>query len=163
MHTQESRISQLLAGTLESARRSAPDATRTEKKARSEFAEINRRIGDKVQEKDMAKIALAMLCFGEATKSAKSKSFSVGNSDPNTYLFFFLLKRCFRFDKEKVRCTLQCRAGQDIRALETYWSEAIGPLRLFYKARIDTRTMGKPIRSSIKGYCVLIISIDPYN
>jgi hypothetical protein len=150
-HTQESRISQFLAGTLERARRQAHLIQQERRKKRDQnVTEINRRIGDKVQEKDIAKIALAMLCLGEATKSAKSKSFSLGNSDPRILIFFLsLLKRCFRFDKEKVRCTLQCRAGQDIRALETYWSEAIGiPLRLFYKARIDTRTMGKPIHDS---------------
>lgn len=92
-----------------------------------------------------AKIALSTLCLGEASKYKASKSFSLGNSDPRIiYIFLSLLKKCFDFNIEKVRCTVQCRADQNTQELERYWQEQTGiPKRLFYKTRIDPRTIGK--------------------
>lgn len=89
-----------------------------------------------------------MLCLGEASKYKASKSFSLGNSDPRIiYIFLSLLKKCFDFNIEKVRCTVQCRADQNIKDLEQYWIKETGvPKRLFYKTRIDPRTIGKPTK-----------------
>ena len=73
-----------------------------------------------MQNREIAKIALAMLCLGEASKTRGS--FSLGSTDPRIItLFIELLKKCFTFDLEKIRCTVQCRADQNIELLETYW------------------------------------------
>jgi len=106
---------------------------------------VNLPISKAIENKETAKIALAMLCLGEASKSANSKSFYFGNSDPKIItLFLELLKICFDFEIEKVRCTVQCRADQDVQALEDFWMHVTKmPKRLFYKSRIDLRTLGK--------------------
>lgn len=108
---------------------------------------INTPVAEKVSDKETAKIALAMLCLGEASKyKPGSSSFSLGNSDPRIIILFIkFLKQCFDFNIEKVRCTVQCRADQDIPALEEYWQRVTHiPKRYFYKAQVDPRTVGKP-------------------
>ncbi len=109
---------------------------------------INEPIALKVREKSVAKVALAMLCLGEATKYGTGSAFSLGSSNPKIIiLFLFWLKQCFDFKEEKVRCTVQCRADQDVPELEKYWQNITGfPKHLFYQARIDPRTVGKPTR-----------------
>ena len=91
-----------------------------------------------------------MLCLGEASKyNPKTRpAFTLGNSDARIITIFLeLLKQCFRFDIEKIRCTVQCRADQDTKALETFWMDVTGiPKRLFYKPHIDPRTKGKPTK-----------------
>lgn len=109
---------------------------------------INLPIADLIINYEPAKIALAMLCLGEASKYKSSRSFSLGSSDPRIIVIFLaFLKICFNFNLEKIRCTVQCRAGQDIEELERFWQQITGvPKRLFYKARIDVRTIGKPTK-----------------
>lgn len=102
-----------------------------------------------LKDPEAAKIALAMLCLGEARKyTPKGGTFSLGSSDPRIIVIFLeLLKICFNFKIEKVRCTVQCRADQDTKALEEFWISVTGiPKRLFYSARIDSRTIGKPTK-----------------
>lgn len=102
-----------------------------------------------VKDQKAAKIALAMLCLGEASKYKKSSVFSLGSSDPRIIVIFLeLLKRCYPFNLEKIRCTVQCRADQNILQLENYWRGITKiPPRLFYKSRIDPRTIGKPTKN----------------
>lgn len=102
-----------------------------------------------VKNPEAAKIALAMLCLGEARKyTPKGGTFSLGSSDPRIITIFLeLLKICFSFKLEKVRCTVQCRADQDTKVLEKFWISVTKiPKRLFYNARIDPRTIGKPTK-----------------
>ena len=111
---------------------------------------INLTIVDSIHNPETAKIALAMLCLGEASKyKSKTTAFSLGNSDPRIIMIFIsLLKVCFDFKLEKVRCTVQCRADQDVESLEKYWMGITKiPERLFYKAQIDPRTIGKPTKN----------------
>src|SRR3989344_8256888 len=125
-----------------------------------EIENINLPIAEKIQNREIAKIALAMLCLGEASKTRGS--FSLGSSDSRIItLFIELLKKCFIFDLEKIRCTVQCRADQDIELLETYWLNITKiPKRLFYKAQIDPRTKGKPTKkSNYKG----VLRVDYFN
>ncbi len=98
-----------------------------------------------IDNKQTAKIALAMLCLGEASKSGNGSGFYFGNSNPKIItLFLELLKRSFDFKQEKVRCTVQCRADQNISALEEFWMEITRiPKSQFYKAQVDPRTIGK--------------------
>ena len=127
-------------------------AIETNKVKRQEFLggldKINLTIADSIQSHETAKIALAMLCLGEASKYKSTKSFSLGNSDPRIIIIFFsLLRICFDFNLEKIRCTVQCRADQNVEELERFWQNVTGvPKRLFYKTRIDPRTIGKPTK-----------------
>lgn len=125
-----------------------------------EIKDANIPIAGKVQNREIAKIALAMLCLGEASRTRGN--FSLGSSDPRIItLFIELLKKCFTFDLEKIRCTLQCRADQDIESLEEYWLNVTRiPKRLFYRARIDPRTKGKQTKkNNYKG----VLKVDYFN
>jgi len=76
-----------------------------------------------LKNKNTAKIALAMLYLGEGSKNPKRGSLMFGNSDPLVMsLFLDLLKYCYEIDESKFRCTLQCRADQNIEELEDFWS-----------------------------------------
>lgn len=111
---------------------------------------INIPIAQKVQNLSIGKIALAMLCLGEASKynPKTGRTFSLGNSDPRIIIIFLrLLKKCFPFDINKLRATVQCRADQDAIALKNFWQKTTGiPEHLFYKPLIDPRTKGKPTK-----------------
>jgi len=104
-------------------------------------------------------IALAMLCLGEASKSkSKHQSFSLGSSDPRIIIIFLtLLKRFPTFNIEKVRCTIQCRADQNIDILGRYWRNVTNiPKKFFYNTRLDLRTIGKPTKNKdYKGVLVI--------
>lgn len=122
----------------------------------------NELISKQIYQKDVAKIALAMLCLGEASKYGTGSVFSLGSSNPKIIVIFLaLLKQCFNFNFEKVRCTVQCRADQNTFELEKYWQKTSGiPKRLFYKTRIDPRTIGRPTRKTeYKG----VLKIDYIN
>ncbi len=99
-----------------------------------------------IENKDMAKIALSILYLGEGFKDPKRGSISFGNSDLTTIrLFLHLLRHCYNIDECKFRGTVQCRADQDIKSLEQFWSQATKiSLNQFYKAQVDPRTVGKP-------------------
>ncbi|MBI2442616.1 MAG: hypothetical protein HYV40_01760 [Candidatus Levybacteria bacterium] len=109
-----------------------------------------------------AKIALAMLYLAEGLNSKKTSSFYFGNSNPIIITIYLqLLKASFPFELEKVRCTVQCRADQDIEQLVDYWSKVSNiPKRLFYNSRIDPRTIGRPTQNKdYKG----VLRIDYFN
>ncbi len=111
---------------------------------------INIPIAKEIHSTPTAKVALAMLCLGEASKynPKTRRTFSLGNTDPRIILLFLgLLRQCFSFNLEKVRATVQCRADQDPIVLKRYWQEVTKiPERLFYKPLIDPRTKGKPTK-----------------
>jgi hypothetical protein len=144
-----SKISKLNVEHLKEARVVAVKANKIKRQAFLEGLDIsNLPIADLIINYEPAKIALAMLCLGEASKYKSSSSFSLGSSDPRIIVIFLaLLRICFNFNPEKVRCTVQCRADQNIEELERFWKNVTGvPKRLFYKARIDPRTIGKPTK-----------------
>lgn len=120
-------------------------------------------IAQTIQDNSVGMIALAMLCLGEASKSkTKHRSFSLGSSDPRIITIFLqLLKRFDTFDPTKIRCTVQCRADQNIVYLEKYWQKITKvPKSLFYATRTDPRTIGKPTTNqSYKG----VVVIDYYD
>ena len=122
----------------------------------SRLKKANLPIADLIANYESAKIALSMFCLGEVSKYKSTKSFNLGNSDPR--IFIALLKACFDFNLEKIRCTAQCRADQDIKDLEKFWQQVTGvPKRLFYKARSDPRTVGK---STKKKDCKEVLRVD---
>lgn len=103
-------------------------------------------LANKITNSEVAKIALAMLCLGEASKSKSKSGFYLGNSDYRIIVLFIkLLKICFEINDSKFRFTIQCRADQDILELEKYWRKVVKmPFGQFYKPRVDSRTKGKP-------------------
>jgi hypothetical protein len=110
---------------------------------------------DKIKDKNTAKIALAALYLGEGAKNSRS-GLSFGNSNPRIIkLYLKLLRYCYKIDESKFRCTVQCRADQNIEELEVYWSKITEISRTkFYKTRIDPRTIGKPSKKlDYKGVC----------
>lgn len=101
------------------------------------------------------KIVLATLYLAEGSKSPRG-SLMFGNSDPQIVRTFVdLMRECYKIDESKFRCTIQCRADQDIELLQNFWSSIIRiPLRQFYGARVDKRTVGKKSRKlNYKGVC----------
>lgn len=112
-------------------------------------------LADKLKNKDTSKIALAMLYLGEGSKNQRG-ALMFGNSDPLViHLFLSLLRYCYNIDENKFRCTLQCRADQNIKKLEKFWSQVTKiPPPQFYKAKIDPRTIGKPSKKlDYRGVC----------
>lgn len=112
-------------------------------------------LSPRLKDKNIAKIALAMLFLGEGSKKTKG-SLMLGNSDPETIrLYLELLRRCYDLDENKFRCTVQCRFDQNIKELEVFWSRITKiPSKQFYKTQIDPRTIGKPSkRLDYKGVC----------
>lgn len=126
------------------------------KKYLKSLIDRNKHLAKTLENKDIAKITLAMLYLGEGTKNLKRGSLMFGNSDPFIIsLFLHLLRNCYEIDESKFRCTLQCRDDQNIKKLEKFWSKITNiPLSQFYKARIDARTIGKKSKKpDYRGVC----------
>jgi hypothetical protein len=144
-------------------------ALKKNKEGRKKYLEsIKNRVShlsDKIKNSDVAKITLATLYLCEGSKNRRLITF--GNSDPRIIeLFLKLMHRCYKIDKTKLRCTLQCRADQNIKELEKFWSKTTHiPLQQFYGARIDSRTIGRPTKKlDYKGVCRIdYFSADLYN
>ncbi len=103
----------------------------------------------------VAHIMLGCLYLAEGSKNASGK-LTFGNSDPRIVsLFLKLLRESYTLDESKFRCTLQARADQDIPGLEKFWRKLTGiPKQQFYKARIDSRSIGKAtLKGGYKGVC----------
>lgn len=127
------------------------------KKHLRSLLEHNKHLAAIFKNKDTAKIALVMLYLGEGSKTQRG-SLKFGNSDPFIIsLFLHLLRYCYNIDESKFRCTLQCRADQNIKKLEKLWFRVTKiPLSQFYKARVDPRTIGKPSKKlDYKGVCCI--------
>ena len=79
----------------------------------SRLFERNRYLGDLIKNDSVAKLALVILYLGEGTKNPKRGLVTFGNSDPRIIsLFLRLLRKCYKVDEAKFRCTVQCRADQ---------------------------------------------------
>jgi len=118
-------------------------------------AERNLHLKTILRDRNVSKVALAILYLAEGTKRQKG-SLTFGNSDPFVIsLFLRLLRSCYDINESKFRCTLQCRADQNIKKLEKFWTKITKiPLSQFYNARIDPRTVGKKSkRLDYKGVC----------
>jgi hypothetical protein len=142
---------------LRKARISAVEAKKAARlKEKEDIWKENVHLIEKIRDKDTAKIVLAMLYLGEGMKKRERGFLMFGNSDPVTIgLFLSLFRLVYKTDESKFRCTLQCRADQNIEKLENFWSDVTNiPLKQFYKARVDPRTIGKPSRKlDYKGVC----------
>ena len=144
-------------------------ALKTNKENRNKYLEkikaSNLHLKDLLKNIDIAKITLSALYLAEGNKRSGSTNF--GNSNPGIIrLYLKLLRFCYKTEESKFRCTLQCRADQNIKKLEKFWSTItkIKPSQ-FYKAQIDARTIGKKtIKPNYKGVCRIdYFNADIYN
>lgn len=146
----EEKISKLNTTNLDRGRKKAVIINQIKrKKFLDGLIKINQPIAEKIKDKNIAKIALAMLCLGEASKySSGGGRFCLGSSDPRIIIILLeFLKACFIFDMKKLRATVQCRADQNPIKLKEYWQKITRiPSNLFYKPLIDPRTKGKPTK-----------------
>lgn len=104
---------------------------------------------------DVKKIVLSILYIAEGAKGNRG-AIMFGNSDHFIISSFVnLLRKCYKIDESKFRCTIQCRADQNIQELESFWSRITRiPLDQFYKARVDKRTIGQiSQKKDYKGVC----------
>ncbi len=116
----------------------------------------NKHLSSILKDINIAKIVLSVLYLAEGAKSLSRGSLYFGNSDPFIIdMFLYLMRRCYKIDESKFRCTILCRADQNTVDLENFWSKITKiPLKQFYKTRIDPRTIGKPSRKlNYKGVC----------
>src|SRR5215471_11325640 len=101
-------------------------------------------------------LALAMMYFGEGTKTDNSTTIS--SSSPVILRFVLaVLKRNYGVQPESISCDLHLRSDQyiDVDNLKAYWSEELGiPLERFRYIAIDKRSAGKATYSHYKGVCV---------
>ncbi len=152
----QKRIQKIVLNNAEKGRKIALIVNRIKrKKYIQSITSRNTHLTKVFKNRDVGKIALAMLYLGEGSKYRRG-SLMLGNSDPFIInLYMYLLRYCYNIDENKLRCTLQCRADQNIKKLEKFWSHITKiPLSQFYKARIDPRTIGKPSKKlDYKGVC----------
>ncbi len=147
----KNRIVQLNKEHLSKVRISATNSNRIKRIKFLEALDINNfEVSKEIFNINTAKIALSMLCLGEASKSTTTSPFYLGNSNPKIIILFIkLLKAVYPIDMNKFRCTVQCRADQNQEDLKKYWQGICGiPLKQFYKTRIDSRSIGKPTAKS---------------
>jgi hypothetical protein len=143
------KIKRFNNSTLTKARLSALKARKVKQiKFNVSLIKDNQKIAKKIHSNDIAKIALSMLCLGEASKyNPKTKTaFYLGSSNYVIIILFLKLLSTFKtFDVYKIRCTVQCRSDQDTELLKKYWMKITKiPASQFYKPQIDPRTIGKP-------------------
>lgn len=115
----------------------------------------NRLLPNLLRNRNVAKLVLVSLFLGEGSKNTHG-SLVFGNSNPKIIsLFLKLLRFCYVVDENKFRCTLQCRADQKIDLLNKFWSKITKiPLKQFYAARIDPRSIGKMShKKDYRGVC----------
>lgn len=159
----QEKIKNFLGYHLKNVRKKALETNRLKReKYLREIDELNFQTAKKISDIDTAKIALSMLCLGEASKSGGGSSFYLGSSDTKIItLFIKLLDYCYKIDKAKLRCTVQCRADQDIIKLEEYWQAVTNiPTHQFYKTRVDKRSLGKPTQDiNYRG----VLRVDYFN
>jgi hypothetical protein len=161
------RLKKVIDIKLKNAHSRALEANR--KKRKEYLSDIEKKVKhlkNHLLNNDIAKIVLAMLYLGEGAKGIR-RSFMFGNSDPNVIkLYLNLLRRCYVINESKFRCTIQCRADQNIPFLENFWMNITKiPYSQFYKARIDPRTIGKKSKKpDYKGVCRIdYFCADIYN
>ena len=107
------------------------------------------------QDPQTAKLVLHALFLGEGFKKAPSK-LAFGNSDPFIIrLYLKLLRQTYKIMESSLRLTVQCRADQNVEALEKFWCKVANiPKTQLYKAQIDPRTLGKVTKNiEYKGVC----------
>ena len=121
--------------------------------AKNEAEEILRHLN--LDNQSITELALAMLYYGEGSKS--DKGLVLGNSNVELLKFFVsTLKFLYKIELSKVRCELHLRADQKATQLVTYWSKNLGiPENRFRGIYFDKRTAGRKTYDTYYGVCVV--------
>lgn len=118
----------------------------------------NKYLSQKIKDKDVLKIILAILYLAEGAKWKSHRGLMLGNTDPTIIkLYIRLLQKCYNIKPKNLKCRISYRANQNIISLQKYWSRLTSiPMENFYKTKPDPRTIGKPTKKkNYKGVCVL--------
>ncbi|KKW42667.1 MAG: hypothetical protein UY92_C0004G0003 [Candidatus Magasanikbacteria bacterium GW2011_GWA2_56_11] len=155
----EERIGQLIRKQLKKARiRSVEVRRQRQRETVAMLFTNNLHLGKILADRDVAKIALAMLYLGEGSKWRSHRGLMLGSSDPNIItLYIALLKHCYGIPRRALRARVSYRADQDIRALERFWSKVTGIASAnFYKTKPDPRTRATTTAlKDYKGVCAV--------
>jgi hypothetical protein len=141
-------------------------AVKANYRKRKEFLEKLKSDNDYLKEiiwnKDVAKIALAMLYLGEGAKGRQPGRIpTLGNSDPEVIeIYIRLLEKCYGVKRKYLKARISYRVDQDIKELTNFWSKKVSiPKKNFYKTKPDPRTKGKKTKNKdYKGVCVIYCS-----
>lgn len=151
------------------SRKNCKLATEEKRKKRTEYFNSlefkNSSVSSSIKDVVVSKIALAMLYLGEGGKSGGKVYFGNSNSEI-IQTFLSLLRFIYTVDESKFRVTVQCRADQNTRSLEIFWSKVTRiPFKQFYATRIDPRTIGTiSKKKEYKGVCRIdYFSADVFN
>ncbi len=123
----------------ENSKKGMEVARMVNKKRREKYLESinfrNKHLSQILENTNVAKVVLSTLYLAEGAKSLTRGSLYFGNSDPFIInMFLSLLRKCYKIDESKFRCTVQCRSDQNIDYLEKFWSAVTNiSLKNFYK------------------------------
>src|SRR3989344_1469742 len=115
-------------------------------------------IDKKIKDNCKKGMEVAWIINKKRRKNLDRGSLRFGNSDSFIIgLFLNLMRKYYKVDEKKFRCTILCRADQNVVDLEKFWQEITKiPKSQFYKARIDARTIGKPSQKiNYRGVCAI--------
>ena len=105
------------------------------------------------KDKNILKLALAMLYLGEGDKTNLT---SIGNSNPLILKFFIKsVESLFNIDKSDIKCEIHLRSDQNEKNMIKYWSNELNiPSRAFSTVK-DKRIAKSKTYSDYKGVCVV--------
>ena len=108
-----------------------------------------------LSESSILELALAMLYFGEGGKG--DRGLVLANSDPLLLKFYiYMLRKIYRVNVDKIKCSLHLRADQDPIKMKRFWSKALQiPECNFTSPSLDIRTSGRPTYPNYNGVCVV--------
>lgn len=151
------RLEKIRLAKLKLARAAASKQKRTVSEGKRDLArKQNFHLKNLLAQHKGAKLALAILYLGEGTKYHKRAALTLGNANLEVIrLYLKLLRTVYNADPAKLRCTVQCRADQNIPELQKFWQKLTTiPPKQFYKTQIDPRSIGKvTTRKDYKGVC----------
>ena len=154
----EERVSKIVANGAERGRKIAVAVNRVRREKYLKALEKRNLYLLRKLDKDVLKIALAMLYLGEGAKWRRSRGLCLGSSDPNIIkLYLKSLRACYNINEDKLRCRIGHRADQGLDKLQKFWSRITKiPLKYFYRTKPDPRTIGKRTKKEdYKGVCVV--------
>lgn len=123
-----------------------------------ELRDKNAHLPEKLHDKDILKMLLAMLYLGEGAKWKTHRGLYLGSADPNIIkLYMRLLYLCYGVGPGNFKGRVCYRADQNLESLQKYWSRVTSiPIKNFYKSKPDSRTIGKTTKKKgYKGVCSL--------
>lgn len=129
-----------------------------QEKILQDLRDKNAHLSEKLNDKDILKMLLAMLYLGEGGKWKSHRGLYLGSADPNIIrLYMRLLYLCYGIGPENFKGRVCYRADQNLESLQKYWSRVTFiPIKNFYKSKPDSRTIGKTTKKKgYKGVCSL--------